>query len=387
MLKVLLVLVGFFCTQITSWAGPSEDLLTNLRQRIHDLPSGSGSLIKSFTNHSQSYIYDQALAIIAFTKEGDKVHAEKLLKGLATLQQPDGSLYFSYYLDGKSPYPIEGDKRFAGAIAWVALAATHYQHKFKSKTYLDFNRRVLSYLESQMRGIKINGVTTKAVVFAPTDIPATDWKENEIAALEHNLDAYSAFTHFNRVNQEQKWVTTSHELQSFIIALWDKKHDHFWSGANIKNGEINKSEFYLDNQSWSLLALDQSLLKHLKPIKALKKNCDSLFVKHDGVEGFMDSKPTRRPASHKFVWSEGTLGQVLAMSKLEKIHKTKLTCQGKKSSDYLKNIFKMKKSDGGIAYSTPTLNPDFTNASSVAGTTWLYFAISDFNPFHVEGLN
>ena len=101
----------------------------------------------------------------------------------------------------------------------------------------------------------------------------------------------------------------------------------------------------------------------------------------------MDSKPTRRPASHKFVWSEGTLGQVLAMNKVQKIHKKEVNCQGKNSNEYLENIFKMKKPDGGIAYSTPTPNPDFTNSSSVAGTAWLYFAVNDFNPFQVEGLN
>lgn len=387
MLKVLLVLVGICCTQISIAAGPSEDLLQNLRLRIHGLPSGSGSLIKSFTNHTQSYIYDQALAIIAFTQEGDRAHAEKLLKGLASLQLSDGSLYFSYYLDGKSPYPIEGDKRFAGAIAWVALAATHYQQKFKSKEYLEFNRKILSFLESQMHPIILNGVKTKAVVFAPNDIPATSWKENNIAALEHNLDAYSAFIHFSKINQDQRLMATGLEIQKFILGLWDKGQNHFWSGANINTGEINKSEFYLDNQSWSLLALDQSLLKELKPIKALKKNCDSLFVKHHEVEGFMDSKPTRRPAAHKFVWSEGTLGQILAMNKIGRIHKKEISCQGKNSIDYLKNMYKLKKSDGGIAYSTPTPNPDFTNSSSVAGTAWLYFAVNNFNPFHIDEIN
>lgn len=384
MLKVLLVLVGFCFTHLQVWAKSSEDLIKNLRHRIHDLPSGSGSLIKSFTNHTQSYIYDQALAIIAFTKEGDKAHAKKLLKGLASLQRPDGSLYFSYYLDGKSPYPTEGDKRFAGAIAWVALAATHYQYQFKSHDYMDFNRKILNYLETQMRPIELNGVKTQAVVFSPTDLPTTGWKENEIAALEHNLDAYSAFTHFAQINQDLKFKNVGQSLQKFIIALWDDRHHHFWSGANIVSGEINKSEFYLDNQSWSLLALDNNLLKQLKPRQALDKNCESLFVKHDEVEGFMDSKPARRPASYNFVWSEGTLGQVLAMSKLEKIQNEEIKCQGKSSHDYLKNMFKMKKSDGGIAYSTPTKNPDFTTSSSVAGTAWLFFAVNDFNPFQIS---
>lgn len=387
MSRKLLFLVGMFCVLTTSWAGADHELIKNLDSRLHSLPEGRGSLIKSFTNHSQSYIYDQALAIIAFTKNNDQAKARKLLSGLKSLQLDDGSLYFSYYLNGKSPYPEEGDKRFAGAIAWVALSAVHYQHKFKSKEFLNFNFRILSYLESQMHPLKVSGIKTRAISFAPVDVTSTPWKENDVAALEHNLDAYAAFQHFAEINNHKKWLREIQQLKKFILAMWDKKQSHFWSGASFKTGQINKSELYLDNQSWSLLALDQKTLQKIKPDEALNLNCDAFYVKHEGVNGFMDSKPVRRPASSKFVWSEGTLGQVLAMSKITKINKKALHCQGKNSDDYLISIKKMKKSDGGIAYSTTTPNPDFTNASSVAGTAWLYFAANDFNPFHIEGLN
>src|SRR5690606_4450347 len=141
-----------------------------LSNRIKDLPNGRGSLIKSFTNHSQSYIYDQALAIIAFTKAGDQRNAKRLLQGLTSLQLKDGSLYFSYYLDGKSPYPKEGDKRFAGAIAWVALAATHYQNKFHHKEFVQFNKNILTYMNREMISIEVKGTATRALRFAPSDI-------------------------------------------------------------------------------------------------------------------------------------------------------------------------------------------------------------------------
>jgi hypothetical protein len=47
----------------------------------------------------------------------------------------------------------------------------------------------------------------------------------------------------------------------------------------------------------------------------------------------------------------------------------------------------MRRADGGIAYATETLNKDFTESSSVAGTAWLYFAIKDINPFGVDEYN
>lgn len=386
MTGMLLFLAGVLCAVSVS-AIPNHELIKNLSSRLHELPNGRGTLIKSFSHHSQSYIYDQALAIITFTKENDHSTAKKLLHGLESLQLEDGSLYFSYYLDGKSPYPEEGDKRFAGAISWVALAATHFQNQFKSKEFINFNYRLLMYLKTQMHVVKLQDSLFKALAFSPTDIKASPWSENEIAALEHNLDAYSAFVHFSKLNKTTKWESEIKNLKMFIMAMWDKDQSHFWSGANIKTGKINKSELYLDNQTWSLLALDVDALKELNPSQALNLNCEKLFVQHEGIHGLMDSKPVRGPASSQFVWSEGSLGQILAMRKLRKMENRTIYCNQKTSAELLSSIKKMRTSDGGIAYSTTTINPDFTTSSSVAGTAWLYFASNDFNPFQIDGLN
>ncbi len=379
-----LIILGLLC--LSAFGSPNSDLNTNLKTRLHTLPQG-GKLIKSFTNHSQSYIYDQALAIIAFTKQDDQENAKDLLHALSNLQKTDGSLYFSYYLNGESPYPVEGDKRYAGAIAWVALAAITYQHKFKSKEFLGFNSRVLKYLETQMKPVLIDGKALKAISFSPFDISETIWNESETAALEHNLDAYSAFLHFSQVNNHEEWKIHAAELKKFIMAMWDSSRSHFWSGANLKNGIVNKQELYLDNQTWSLLALDENILKDLNTKDALALNCDQFLVEHEGVTGFMDSKPTRRPASSQFVWSEGTAGQILAMTKHNDLYQETLTCKGHKTTSFLDNMKKMKKEDGGIAYSTSTPNPDFTTSSSVAGTVWYYFASNNINPFHLDQHN
>lgn len=373
-------LLSLWAFSITAIAIPNADLIGNLKARLHVSPKG-GKLIKSFSNHSQSYIYDQALAIIAFTKHHDKDSARSLLIGLKNLQHKDGSLYFSYYMNAESPYPIEGDKRYAGAIAWVAMAAVTYQKEFKSKEFVAFNYKILDYLTTQMKPIEVGGKETFAITFGPTDLKGTKWQENETVALEHNLDAYSAFLHFTELNHHPKWEKHVTHLHQFIMGMWDNSRSHFWSGADIKTGRINKHELYLDNQTWSLLALDAKTVKSLGAKDALNLNCDNFLVEHEGVTGFMDSKPTRRPASTQFVWSEGTAGQILAMKKYNELHDEKLACQKTEAHGFLKNIKKMKKEDGGIAYATTTTNPDFTNSSSVAGTAWYYFAANNINPF------
>lgn len=380
MWRSFLLLIGLSCA-FSVQALTNQELMNNLSSRFNDLPEGRGTLIKSFNNLTQSFIYDQALAVIAFTKENDQVKARKLLNALKHLQLADGSLYFSYFLDGTSPYPQEGDKRIAGAMAWVSLAATHYQNKFNSKEFLSFNYQLLTYLRSQIVLMHLKGVEHHALVFAPNDIKSTPFPENDTVALEHNLDAYAAFYHFNRVNKTTKWHLEIASLKKFIISMWDSERNHFWSGTSISTSTINKSELYLDTQTWSLLALDPASLKEIQPKKALQVNCEQFLVQHDGISGFHDSKPTRSHNFHEFVWSEGTLGQVIAMKQQN------VTCNSQGPQHFLSEIKKMRKEDGGIAYATSTKKKDFTTSSSVAGTAWLYFASNDFNPFHVEEIN
>lgn len=354
----------------------NQEIINNLRSRIVSL-EGERALIKSFDTHSQSYIYDQALAIITFTKSGDQKTAQKLLRGLSSVQKKDGSLYFSYNLDGTSPYPAEGDRRFAGAISWVALAATHYQAEFHSKEFYSFNLKLLNWLRSEIKPFTITGTHHQALRFGPADLSSSPWNESETVALEHNLDAYSAYMHFANINPAHEWKTEIEGIRKFILAMWDKNRSHFWSGANLATGKINKEELYLDNQTWSLLALDLESLKEIDAHEALALNCEALYVEHEGVSGFVDSKPTNGPKRFEFVWSEGTLGQILAMEK------SGFDCGPKNSKELLTSVRKMKKADGGIGYATTTTNPDFTTSSSVAGTAWMYFASNNINPFTV----
>jgi hypothetical protein len=357
--------------------------MDNLKSRLHPQSKG-GAFIKSFPTHSQSYIYDQALAIIAFSKEKDQSSAKKLLQALSHVQNPDGSLYFSYYMDGQSPYPVEGDKRYAGAIAWVALAAATYQMEFKSSEFKKFNEKILNYLSNQMHPIKINGKKQRGVAFAPSDLSSTEWNENDVAALEHNLDAFAAFYHYAKINRHDQFASIANELRKFNLALWDDSRSHFWSGVNIKTGVINKQELYLDNQTWSLLALDDPSLQKLNLKDALSMNCEKFLVEHEGIMGFMDMKPTNRPSPFKFVWSEGSAGQILAMKSFKTMKQEEFTCGQLGPQALLNDIKKMRQEDGGIAYASSAQNPDFSTSSSVAGTTWYYFAANNINPFKVS---
>lgn len=91
-MKMVLGALFILATSLQAFALTEKALLQNLTGRIHALPQGKGALIKSFTHNEQSYIYDQALAIIAFSHAKDQANADRLIEGLAQLQNADGSL-------------------------------------------------------------------------------------------------------------------------------------------------------------------------------------------------------------------------------------------------------------------------------------------------------
>lgn len=351
-----------------------QDLLSYLRQNITSIKNRV-ALIQSYSKKDQSYIYDQALAIIAFSHAADFENARTLMQGLQSLQLADGSLYFSYYLDGKSPYPEDGDRRYNGAIAWVALAAATFQNAFASPEFVSFNHKILTYLSLQMRSSRYQGKSFSALPFAPSDLSHTSWKETEIAALEHNLDAYAAFSTFQRLNPDSSWQKRIDDLETFISLMWDSSRQHFWSGFNFQDKTINKDEYYLDNQSWTFLTIPPKLLGTFSS-EALVRNCEWLLTEHEGKKGFFDGRSVKREADHKFIWSEGTAGQLLAM---KRVKLTSCADTGLKSIEA--DLKKLKNPDGGLAYATTSKHPDFTTASSVAGTAWTYFLLMDFNPF------
>lgn len=354
------------------FAAEAEGILRHMDGRLRHRSEIGAAFIQSFEDRDQSYVYDQALAIIAYSAEKNQAKADALVEALKFAQLPDGSLYFSYYQNGLSPYPAEGDKRFAGALAWVALSLGHYQKAFGAGKHQRFYTKLMGYLQSQL--IPVN--ETLALRFNPSDLPETPWKEDETAALEHNLDALAAFRVYNELHPESVWKETPEKLQRFALSLWDSSRNHFWSGMNLKTKDINKDEIYLDNQTWSILALSDDALLKISAKKALDLNCDELQTEHKGVLGFFDRKPNRGAAEHEFVWSEGSLGQILAMERLS------ATCSGKGPEVYLESLAKMRSQDGGIAYATAAA-PDFTTSSSVAGSTWYYFAKKKINPFSI----
>lgn len=369
---------------IETHAGEKEKLLQALKKRVVPNKELGSTFIKSFAKKDVSYIYDQALATMAFIHANDKTNAENLLKTIEKLYANHGPLHFAYMTEGSSAFDGDEIRVIHGALAWTVMAANYYQKQFSDKRFTPFAHKVLTYLETQ----KEKALDGEAIRFAQKDLKSTPWDETKVLALEHNVDAYSAFNIYADLNNDKNFKKTAGEIKKFISGLWDNQKKHFWSGYLLDKKKINKDEIYLDNQTWTLLAIDESDINYEDANHALNKACESFYhvakENKSEIHGFFDRRSVRAPAFDKFVWSEGTAGKLLA-SKFTNPHQ-KYNCNDQGEHHFRNSFNQMKKKDGAISYATQTGNIDFTTDSSVAGTAWAYFYHVGLNPFKLTTL-
>ncbi len=324
-------------------------------------------LVKSYSHKKQSYLYDQALTLISLSHSKNFSQAKGLALGLKKLQQENGSWFFSYYLDGSSPHPKEGDMQPSGAIAWAALALMTYEYHSKDKSFRPQWKNALQHLEKNF--VKVDGFKGFGVRFSHVDNSQTSWSEKDVVALEHVLDTLSAFKAAYKLTKHEAFKNHQQSLEKFALEFWDEGQGHFWPGVTISTSKINRSEFYLDNQSWSALALEHLGLKSMMK-QALSASC-ALLVKEKKWVGFKEAK--RSIASTDFIWSEGTAGKAMALDRYN------TRCEGVDLHNYLATLEGMKV-EGGVLYVNKTV-PQFEAQPSVAGTAWTWLLKNKINPF------
>lgn len=343
-------------------------------------PYGDGRLARSFRDMDSAFLYDQALAVIAFSQAGDQAHAEMIINAMARLQGPSGAWVFAYMADGSDANPGV-DMRIAGSNAWFAMALNAYQKAFNSTKYLTMSTRLHDYLLRELIPITINGTAQRGLRFAPTNYVAG---RAGIYALEHQLDAYAAMHQYYALNGGSQYLSASTDLQRMSESLWNGTR--FVAGYDANTNSLNTGERYLDNYSWSVLALGNTGSKRQKFSGALAALCDYFTVsgkldypsrKVTGVVGFYDVIYNNVPSSSPFVWSEGSLGAVMAMRQ----GAPAMTCAGNLPGDILESMNYMVDKLKNMPYATQNGNPDFTSSGSVAGTAWLYFANQNKNPY------
>jgi hypothetical protein len=343
-------------------------------------PYGSGRFIRSYRDMDSAFLYDQALAVIAFAKAGDQPNADLILNALAKVQSASGGFEFSYLVDG-SVAQAGTDLRIAGSIAWLGMALNTYQKKFASTKYLAMSSRLHNYLLGEIIQLKVAGSTRYGLRFAPTDyVPG----RTQIFALEHQLDGYAAMHQYYALNGGSAFNQAATRLRAMSEAMWNGSR--FLAGFNSASASFNVDERYLDNYSWSNLALGNTGSTGQNFAASLSQMCDFFITngslqypsgQYTGVIGFYDGIMGGVPPASKFAWSEGSMGAIMAING----GAPTLKCSGNSATNMLSSFERVRDPLMGLPYTSLNTNPDFSGSSGVAGTAWFYYAKTNQNPY------
>jgi hypothetical protein len=303
------------------------------------------ALVQSYENlDDRCWVYDQALAIMCFVATRRIDLSRIVLDTLNRLQNPDGSFYFSYKISTLEP---TSERKYTGSVAWVAMAVNLYREFTSDTAYNVLLWRIMNWLCSQQV------MDEKQPSFGGISLGV----RNDAFSTEHNLDTYSAFTHYhNRYFRKRARL-----VKNFIMNQLYQKQEipYFITG-------FNDFSIYLDCQSWSVLALGHIFCPVLQFAEANFRVENGSLNSETGIRGFFETRVETAP-----VWSEGTEGMALAHF---------LCGNPEKGKEYHRQVKRMMGKKGGIAYSTEN-DCDFSTSPSVAGTAWYIFYELKLNPF------
>lgn len=294
--------------------------------------------------YHRSWIYDDALAVIAWLMEGECQAAKKTLSALASLLDGDGKLGFSYNTaDGW----FDNTRYRTGAIAWVGYSFVFYQKACGDSQFQAVAERIADWV------LTMQDPTTGSVKGGPD----VGW-----FSTEHNIDAYFFLRDIGLLKGNTTYLEAAKRIkQSLLTNHWNPSYGCFQQG-------IGDTVKVLDAASWGalfLLSIGQSdkaenCLDFIEANFPTTVTCNIGGVSKN-ISGY---KPD---ISTNLVWSEGSLGVAMAYQQAGD--------QAKRDA-IVSEIWKMRGPNGGIVYACPAAT-DFPDWESVAGTAWMVMLQSD----------
>ncbi len=290
-------------------------------------------LLKSWEEEGScvAHTYDQALALIVFADQGMQAEADALVKGLAEIQNADGSWFKSR--DCINLSPLDGNK-WEGDIAWAVYALGRYL--------------ALGGVHPQAALVQQKGADWLATRVNPADGCLL------IDHTEGTIDAWWAFQ-----SAGSGHGANAEKIKNCLLTYyWDNAMGRFKGGRNWWQP-------YLDNQTWGAAFL-KAIGETEKARRALSYARDVLRMPAQGGQLFgFDGQ-----AGPWSVWNEGT-AQYIAVG-------------GSGARDLLTELLAQQREDGAMPSSPDEFNGGGVWTSrwhGVAPTAWLYNALCG-EPFH-----
>ncbi|WP_341940528.1 hypothetical protein [Microbacterium sp. LWH10-1.2] len=206
-----------------------------------------------------SFVYDDALVVIAYTARGlpdDLRRARTIGDTLLFVQANDpigdGRVRTSYEPHGirQGRVEITGPGTFTGNEAWVGMALARLFHATGDQRYLDGALRIGGWIQTNTADM------TRApygYTGGQTDAGASlTWK-----STEHNADVAGFFTQLAQLTGDAVWADRAAVASGFVAAM-QGQDGHVDTGTLLDGSTVNTHPIPLDAQTWSSLATGDS---------------------------------------------------------------------------------------------------------------------------------
>lgn len=202
-----------------------------------------------------SFVYDDALVIIAYTARGlpdDIRRAETIGEALLFVQENDpigdGRVRTHYEPHGirQGRMEITGPGTFTGNQAWAGLALTRLFHATGDQRYLDGALDIANWIQTN----------TADMVRAPYGYTGgqTDAGDSLLwKSTEHNADIAGFFGQLAQLTGDTVWADRAAVAAEFVTAM-QSADGHVDTGTLLDGSTVNTRPIPLDAQTWTSLA-------------------------------------------------------------------------------------------------------------------------------------
>ena len=349
--------------------------------------NGSG-LVDSYENDgtNRAYLYDQALAVIAFSREGEQLRAKMLLERVAQLQSSEGGWYECY--DAADPNILPAGRIYnTGQISWMVIATNYYQARTGDANYAEVADTALEYLGTVMVTNPSEESYGAIRYCSGPDCPIPN-----AISTEHNHDAYSAFYWRGIIDGNESYLAVAELIRGYLSReMWGESPESdcpynsrvFWRG-------FEDCAWCTDTQSWGVLSLgslgpaNEPFYESLNwlwysPLGNTRTSQDfnGTVLNVDGFKSCTDEP-------YDYVWVEATDGVAAAYYAV---------CDWEKGDYFHGQTSRVISSNGALPHSFSGSDPDTIRwpdnwrLNSVAATCWYYFNERKLNPFNLASAN
>ncbi len=356
---------------------------------------------------SKSSLYDNALAVVAFTIEHQFETASKIIDAIMRMGGEDGDLFFTF--NTHNSWPNSKDREGAiirsGASAWAGYSIVFY-----------LRAMLLSDPEAIAKSSELNGYLKYAELIADNmmqrglydqrdpryglitggngsyrlhvneklNLVEERFVPGEVlwSSIEHNIDMYFFLRDLGGISNNVKYSSTAETMaKSLLEKGWNMKFGQFNRGQRLDGPDKVRA---LDCASWGtfLLLATGEKAKALTALSAAEQY-RSITDRGFGYKPYIDkpiyenrkvnkfyfpSKPEKNWNDIDMMWTEGSLGVSLANIRFKNKDKAK---------DIIKEVLKYRSDSGGIAYSSVHIAHEFSMAASVAPSAWLIINLGE----------